>query len=345
MNTIDTSIDRWVDAGLMSTETAAELRRFEAEHAEQDTAAPAPTAASPSARTSDQPRALALVGEVVGYLGAILAITALVIILSRTWSDVPTAGRIALVAGLLAIVLAGGVLAARAAAAPAQRLATVLLAATAGLTGWLAFVVADDALGLAEHVTLRTVVVAVAATAVAVQLARPRGFSQVVALGSLAALAPALLQGPNREPDGTWVAAAWASLGIAWLALAIMGPYAPRLARLTEPRVLGLVAGGMLAVMGPQQAAWVEDYRVWALSTTVAVAAALIALSITRRDLGVLVVPGAIGLLMSVPQLIDHLVGDALATWLAVLATGIVLVLVAVWMVRRRRPAPPAASP
>ncbi|WP_062314819.1 DUF2157 domain-containing protein [Demequina rhizosphaerae] len=338
MNGLEARIDRWVEAGLITPAVGDDLRRYEHEH--QDIAPPAsapdavatgPEAVAPPPPPS-QPRTLALVGEVVGYLGAALVISAVSFLLGRTWADLPTAGRVAIVAGLLAVVAVGGTLAARVATDPAQRLASVLLLATVGLTAWLAWVitdaagVTDEAMGVA--VTAPTLVVAAV-----IYAARRRGLAQLATLAALAGLASStvsLVAADDRDM-ALALGLTLAAVGAAWVAGAAMG--------WLRPATAGLVAGGMLTVLALQTTAY-DVTRTPMLIAAVAVSVALLAVAITVSRLAVLIVPGGIGLLISTPQLIDHLVGDAVATWVGVLLTGVALVVVAVWMVRERRQAP-----
>ncbi|WP_062307107.1 DUF2157 domain-containing protein [Demequina subtropica] len=313
MNELETRLGRWVEAGLISPETAADLRRFEAAHPQDGPA---------------RPRPLALVGEVVGYLGAVLTVSALAFLLSRTWTDLPTAARIALVAALVAITTTAGILAARTASAPAQRLASVLLVASVVLTGWLTWVIGHDAAGIDDEDIGRWVTGAATLAAAAVYLARRRGLTQITLLVALAWTVETFVEPWDDDPTGLALGLPWAVLGACWIALAITPLLTPR-----EP---ALVTGGLLAYAGLAIAA-TGDTRGLMLGVGVAFAAWLIAVAVMRRELVLLIVPGAVALLGSVPQLIDHLVGDTLLTWVGVMVSGLALVAVAVWMVRDRQ--------
>ncbi len=337
MGTLDTRIDRWVEAGVITPATGDDLRRFEAEHP----AAPAPvvpaTAAPAPSPAPEQPRALALVGEVIGYLGAVLAVSAIAFVVSQTWNDMPSGGRIALVAALTAIVAAAGVLAARAAQAPAQRLASVLLVASVALVGWLTWVVLDELTSVGDNATGQFVTGAMVITSAGIYAVRRRALAQMTLLASLAALTVTLMRPWDMETANA-VGFVVAGLGAVWVTLAIL--------RLLQPRQPALVTGGLLVFAALQATAFAEG-RGLLLTGAVAVGVAMVPPGVARRDLIPLIVPGAIMMLAFVPQLIDHLVGDTIATMVAVGVTGIALVLLAVWMVRRQRPqtAPPASPP
>ncbi|SEJ69355.1 DUF2157 domain-containing protein [Demequina mangrovi] len=325
MHGLDQRLDRWVEAGIITPETAADLRRFEAAH-------PEPAAAE----TPTSSRSLALIGEVIGYLGAVLAVSAVAFLLGRAWEDLPTAGRIALAAALTALVATAGAMAARTAAAPAQRLASVLLVAAVALSGWLAWVVADDAAGVDDEHIGRWVTGVVALAATAVYLARRRGLTQIALLVSLAWALQTFTEPWEAERTALALGLPWTVLGLGWVALA--------LTPLLPPRTPALVTGGLMACLGLQIAAE-GDVRGWMLAALVALGAWAVVVAAVRRPLVPLIVPGAVGVLAGVPQLIDHLVGDAVLTWLGVLVAGLALVGVAIWMVRERRRPPGGPGP
>ncbi|WP_062296094.1 DUF2157 domain-containing protein [Demequina maris] len=338
MNGLEARIDRWVEAGLITPAVGDDLRRYEHEHQDiappptaPDAVAHVPEAAAPPPPPS-QPRALALVGEVVGYLGAALVISAVSFLLGRTWADLPTAGRIAIVAGLLAVVAVGGTLAARVATDPAQRLASVLLLATVGLTAWLAWVIAEAA-GVSDEPMGIAVTAPALVVAAAIYVVRRRGLAQLATLAALAGLASSIVSVTVADDldMGAAIGVTLATVGAVWVVAGALG--------WLRPTAAALVAGGMLTVLALQTTAY-DETRTPMLITAVAVAIAMIAVAIAVSRLALLIVPGGIGLLVSTPQLIDHLVGDAVATWVGVLLTGVALVVAAVWMVRERRQLP-----
>ncbi|WP_296664808.1 DUF2157 domain-containing protein [Demequina sp.] len=344
MNGLDTRLDQWVEAGLISPDTASDLRLYESEHAadlafevapESPTGAVVATPAAPSAPAAEPvgaPRALVIVGEVVGYLGALLIVSAVAFLLSRTWSDLSDVGRIGLVAGLTVIVAGAGALTARATQPPAQRLASVLLVATVALTGWLTWTVVHDGVEVSDDSAALWVTGAIAVTAGAIYAVRRRALAQLALLAGLVAVLAAAMRPWDEGTGGTWVGVLWAVLGVAWVVLAAT--------RLLVPPAPGLVAGGFLAVFGMLLSA-TDDQRAVVLGVAVALSVAMLAVAIRRRDLMALIVPGAIGLLSNLPQLIQELVSDTLATWLAMLVAGLALVGIAVWLVRERQHRPP----
>ncbi|WP_062377579.1 DUF2157 domain-containing protein [Demequina pelophila] len=370
---IASRIEAWAQAGLIDRETAERLLGFERERGQMETteisspdgttppsppgeaapAAPGSEAsreAAPAAPGSEAsreaaheappaaPHALAVVGEIVGYLGAVLVVSAVTFLIGNAWEDLNDAARVGVVAALTIAALVAGLVTARYPTAPAQRLASALLAVTVGLTAWLAWLSADSG-GVEDPASALIAAGAATAVAAAIYAARRRALAQMALLAGILATATALYATVLDDRGMTMSLASGlttAAIGAVWIVLSALG-------RLV-PEKLGLVIGGLTVIYGLQTSAF-DDARAWVLAAAVACAVAMIVAAITRRDVAVLIVPGGIGLLTAMPQLIEEVVEDAFATWLGVLATGVLLVVAAVWMVRDRTRRPSEAPP
>ncbi len=320
MSDIDAKIDEWLSAGLITEQTAVALRQHENARPQSD----------------DDPRSsttLALIGEVVGYLGAVLAVSAVGFMLQETWQSLEVSGRLPIVASLTLIVAAAGVMAARVPRPPAQRLASVLFLGAVALSGWLSWVVADEVMNLSDSSVVVTGTIALVASVIYVL--RRRALAQLATLGALMALIAAVADALPAHVNFAWVSGAWALLGAGWVVLS-MGSW-------LVPARVGLVAGGLLTILGLEIAADPGD-RGWVLGVALAASIVMLAASVMRRGEAALIVPGAVGLMITVPRLIDFLFSDTIATWVAVLVTGVALVVLAVWMVRERTAKPTATT-
>lgn len=178
-------LDRWVAAGLLSADQADAIRGFEATMptttaATVTTAAttavpaaplpagaplPAPITPLPTVRPA---RRIPAVAEALGYLGGVLALAGLVLLLARSWSDLGTAGRVA-VAGGGSVLLTGAGLAVRGASTDGAlaRLRGFVWLLAGGAVGVLAAVVLDAT----SAVDAEPLVVAAVAGAVALHAA------------------------------------------------------------------------------------------------------------------------------------------------------------------------------
>ncbi|WNM23213.1 DUF2157 domain-containing protein [Demequina capsici] len=323
--------DEWVEAGLLETSTADALRAYEAGHG-RDAVAPVlregAASTEPEAERADRGPVRGLVGEILGYLGAVLAITAISFIVSQTWPSISTPGRVALVAGLTAIVAVAGVVGTRSPQDPAQRLASVLLFATVVCFGWLAWV-SVDAAGLRDEVAGLWTFVAAGAVACIIYVWRRRALAELALLAATVGIAATTIEILNAT-DGMIPGLVIGAVGAAWLGLGV--------ARIVTPSQPALVAGGLVLLFAVNTITSTDGTRGLALSVGVLLAIAMLTLAVMRRELLVLMIPGGIGLLSMMPQLIEHYVGGAVATWTAVLATGVALIVVAVRMLRGPRP-------
>lgn len=165
-------LDRWVRAGLITGDESAAIETYEATGG--GARGPEPTSlpgfeatAGPVAPVGPAPvrirsARVPIVAEALGYLGAALASTGLLLVVVHLWGDLATAGRLGLSGGA-AVLLAGAGLAVHEGADPAlTRLRAVLWLAATAAAGIFAGVLAD-ALGAESE----TAVGASAATMVA----------------------------------------------------------------------------------------------------------------------------------------------------------------------------------
>lgn len=135
----------WVAAGLLSQDQSAAILTHELGHLRK---APRPRPA----------RRLPSVAEALGYLGGMLALAGLLLLVSRYWPDLSTAGRLALSGAGAGLLLVGGVLVREPRDAPLERLRAVLWLAATAATGVFTVVLVHDAadVGKAQTVVLAT---------------------------------------------------------------------------------------------------------------------------------------------------------------------------------------------
>lgn len=309
------ALQRWVDAELISAAQADAITVFEQERSQVPAGLHLPIA-----RSSKVPA----VAESLGYLGAVLATTGLVVVLSRSWSDLAVGGQLG-IAGLAAILGIGGGSIVEETADPAlARLRWALWTMGTAAVGVVAWVVADPWAGLQSDQQVGLLITAAVAVASGLLwMGRVRPVQQLTFLSaSLAAVgfAAASATGNGVAGIALWLAAA-AVLGLTWTG------------RLASPPVgslvgsAGLLAGGF--VMGT---AW----QAWGMSLASLSALGLLVAAgwrgmpgarsahLTSSALGLL------GLLVSMPQTVGYLAGDGgLATGVVVFVLGAALLAVA----------------
>src|SRR5919106_631937 len=128
MDDLDRMLRRWEASGIITAAQAEDIRRHE-------------TSARPKQR-------IPLIAEVLGYLGAALVLSAALALAAQLWSDLHVAVRMAVLLAVTALLLFAGWTIRNSVEPAFRRLASFLwLAAVAG-AGFLADVVASDALDI-----------------------------------------------------------------------------------------------------------------------------------------------------------------------------------------------------
>ncbi len=309
-------LDRWTEAGFID---AGQAGRIEA--AEQ-------------ARTHARPhRRLPLVAEVLGYLGAVLAATAIAIALQQVWKHVPPAAWLALAAALASGLLIAGALV-RPAGEPAfARLRSVLwLLATASTAGF-AVVLTSKYMHLADNSVALLAAAAWLICAIPTWWRTRSAVQQVAAFGGAAALVETGLGRVDAHIGSFGYGFALWALAVAW-GTAVSRGY-------LVPRTTGLLVSGAGALTGAiiAMAADTAPGQALALAT---VAGLLVAGIVAHRVL--LIAIGAAGTLYVIPDVANRYLPGSLAPPLAVAVVGLVLFGIAIWLARQRASARPGAG-
>lgn len=325
-------LGEWASAGLITEEQARAIAAHEASLARTEVPAgqalPPPVAPPPAAPPPGDPGRLRTTGaEAVGYVGAALALGAIILLLGQLWDTLLLGGRLAIIAVLTLALVGAGLALVRSTSPALQRLASVLL--TSGVVGvtWLAGTVAYDVLDLrGEHVALVIGLVATAAS-LPLYLWRPRALPQLALAASLLTTVISALTLTDLPVEPLWFGIAILGLGAAWLLVALGG--------WLMPRVLAEIVGSGLMLLGAQVASF-DSPRLVGLILGALIAGGLVGLAVARGGLHYLVL-GALALFVLVPQLVFELFGQVAGAPAALLLTGLLLVLLAVGLGRARR--------
>jgi hypothetical protein len=342
---LDRRLDVWVAAGLISAEQASAIAAHEASHpgveaAEATEGHPtevgpaalvvpaAPAAPGTDAATSARAKPGSTTGpEAIGYVGAALALGAIVLLVENLWTQLVTGGRLTMLVLLTGLLFGAGLYARRSSSPAMQRLSSVLFTGTIAGVAWIAATVASDVAGLrGERVG---VAVGAAATTVAIPLyvMRNRALIQLAVLASVLTLLVSILGVPALRPGALWHGLLVGTVGLAWIVLARGGWH--------HPRLLAEIVGAALVLIGAQIASFESD-RLLALLVGALAAGLLVAVAVKLDELHLLVV-GTLGLFVLVPQLVFEAFGDVIGAPATLLVVGLVLVLLAVGLGRARR--------
>ncbi len=271
-------LDRWTADGLIDAGQAGRIEA--AEHA----------------RASLQPRRrLPLVAEVLGYLGAILAASAVVVTLRQIWHHVPPAAWIAFTVVLTVGLLVGGAFV-RPDGEPAfARLRSVLwLLATAGAAGFVT-VLTDSYLHLIPSNIALSAEAAWLILAIPLWWRTRSAVQQVAAFGGAIALMETGLDRIAPHADSLGYGLALWALAVAW-GLAVGRGY-------LMPRTTGLLLSGVGALTGAIIA--MESEHAIGQALALLTVAGLLAIGIAAHRV-LLIGIGAVGTLYVIPDLAEH---------------------------------------
>jgi hypothetical protein len=299
-------LERWKRAGLITTDQARAIRAAEA-------------------REGDITRAIPLLAEVVAYVGAILALSAVVFIASRIWPNLHTGAQLGLLALATGLLAAGGWWM-RGGLSPAlRRLSSVLWFLSAAAMGWLADVLATRLLGLEDGYGL---VIGTALLLYAGLLYRFRRSSlqQVAVAGGVVFACGGVSDFAGGDD---WFGVLLWIAGAAWIALTRAGVLTP------ARTAFALGAAGLLAGSEAVVLEFLEAPDVWGLALGLTTSSALLYMSVSFGEM-VLLGFGMGGLFVFSVQIIEEYLGDGLGGPLALFVSGIVLLVVALVTVRLR---------
>jgi len=307
---LDRRVARWVEAGVIGAEQGEAILALEGESREAGG------------------RRRAVVAEVLGYLGGVLAVVAGFVLGAESWVQLGRWGRVGVLAAVTGALLAAGWWLRGTEGRVLPRLASVLwLGAVAGFAGLLAVLqegrsddaLADPSLGVAAG----------ALVLAAVLYALERRVLQQLAL--FLAVVAAMVAGGHRL-GWSWETVegyGFLVLGAAWLELGRRG--------LVGPRRTSEVLGSLALLSGPAvldvEAVGPGDWGLWldlGLSVALIVAGSALARNVL---LGI----GAAGMVMFLGMVAGEYWSD-LGAPLAILLVGLALVAAAV-LVARLRPA------
>lgn len=310
-------VERAVADGIVSIEQAEQLRAL------------VPAGPVPSAGDGAAGRLRARVAEALGYVGASLVVVAGALTAQQFWADLRPWSHVAL-AGMLALVLlVAGAAVEGQAGTPLGRLGSFLWAVAVVAVAGTASLVADELLELEEAAYAVTTFAPATVAGLVLWWARVRALQQLVVVVGVIATSTALLALLDVELEVWGGILVWA-IGVAWLALAW--------GRVVHPSRTGRVAGAIASLLGPLMAFGAPGR--FGVVLGVVTAGGLVAASVPARET-VLLGLGVLGLFVFVPNAVFEFFGDQLGAPVALLASGVVLLGVSLWIARARRDTSP----
>jgi len=292
-----TDLERWVAAGLITSEQADSIRAFEAK-----------------TKTSPPPareRRVSLIAEALGYVGAALALAGAAVGLSQAWEDFASWSRLLTAFGTAVLLVLGGLALLRQTEPAFRRLQSVLWVLAVGAAAWALGVLHTEILGLAAPEQVVLLIGAGSAALALVLWALRRDPLQHAALfGTLAvALIGAILSLPGEAPIWVYGLAVWA-LGVLW---GLLGRQ-----RVLQPWWLAVALGSVSATVGPSVG--IDEYP-WLLAVGLGTALFLMVVSVPTGQVPLLAV-GTLGTFGYTTWAVFRYFGDSLGVPLTLVVVG-----------------------
>jgi hypothetical protein len=303
-------LTRWTASGLISADQASRI-----ETAELTLNASAPH------------RRLPLVAEVLGYVGAVIAITAASVVIHQFFRHVPPVVELAFAAVVaIGLTVAGAAL--RTGAEPAfARLRSVLwLLATAGAAGFVV-ILSRRYLHLSDSNTALLSEGAWLACAIPMWWRTRSVVQHLAVFAGAAALTETVVDRVHPNVGTFGIGLTLWMVAVAWGLAVYRGYLVPRTTGLIVSGV-GVLAGAILAM---------DEAAIGQVLALVTVAGLLSAGILLRRVL--LIAIGGVGTLYVVPDAATRYLPGSVAAPLAVAVVGLMLFGIAFWLARTRRKA------
>lgn len=310
---LNRQLEKWLDEGIISADQADLMRHS--------------TLGSPQPETSEEASSgrIPIVTEILGYVGAALAVWAVIFLVSEYWGNLSDWAQAALFA-VLALVLfsAGGFIVDN--AEPAlRRLSSVLWAGSVIALGGALYIVFDPISGLSVEATWLFVGLA-AAVASGLMLWRQEMPAQHILLFvsvSMALTSGIMLIG---EPEPFVIGfLAW-GFGLVWILVTRAG--------VLRPFGTGVLIGAITMLYGAQITA-IGDSEAAGIMLGLATAAMFATAGIMMKE-KLAIVLGAIGIFWYVPQAMFYFFGETFGGMFGLFVVGLAIVALAIWFSRHR---------
>jgi hypothetical protein len=291
---LERKLKRWTEAGLITPDQARDIIAVE--------------------QAEGRDRALPVFAEVVVYVGAVLALSAVAFVASRVWEDLAAAAQLGVVALGTSLLWGAGWWIRGAESEVRQRLMAVLWFLSAGGMGWLADVVAIDLWDVEEGYGL-IIGIILSVYAALLYAYRRTSLQQIALAGGVGFVCGGL---SDLAGGDDWFGLLLWVAGAAWTMLAY--------SNVLTPRRTAFALGGFAALAGSQAIAieFFHNMDGWGLALGVISAGALLYLSVSVGEI-VLLALGVGGLFLFLLQIVDEYLAEGLGGPLTLFVAGVLL--------------------
>ncbi|MCP3974838.1 MAG: hypothetical protein GY720_10120 [bacterium] len=267
-----------------------------------------------------------IITEILGYVGAALALWAVMFLVTEFWGNLSDWAQISLFAVVAIVLLAAGTALLDTAEPAIRRLSSILWAGSVVSLSGSTFIAFESVAGLDPELPW-TLVGAIAAAIGGLMLRRhPSVAQQVVLFAAVLTTAIALLSfGPEPEMF-VFGFVVWA-YGLVWMLVARSG--------LLQPKGAGMVLGAVAMLVGAQITGAEGDLTTIGVLLGLATAGMLAGFGVMLRE-RLPIILGGVGIFLFVPQAMFHFFGEAMGGMFGLFASGLLLVGLAIWFGRHK---------
>ena len=309
---LDLQLKDWLREGVISADQA-ELMRV--------TALGPPTEEEGGASE----RRIPLVTEILGYVGAALAIWAVAFLAAEFWANLTDWAQASLFAVLSLVLFVGGVTLLGTKEEALQRLSSVLWTGAVGSLAGALFIIFEPIAGFSMELTWTFIGAIATAVAVGMMWKQPSVLQHIVLFAAaLTTIVSLLTLGPEPELF-VYGFVVW-GFGMAWILIARAGVL-PRLN-------VGMILGGLAMLYGAQIAA-IEDTAAFGVLLGLGTAGVLAGAGVLLKE-KLTIILGGIGIFMFVPQAMFHFFGEEMGAMFGLFFSGLLIIGLAVMFGRHK---------
>lgn len=311
---LNKQLEEWLHDGIISSEQAELMRRsvVQTERLPVDEELP------------EVERRIPIITEILGYVGAALAIWAVAFLVIEFWADLTDWAQASLFAVLALVLFFAGAALLDADEPALGRLSGVLWAGSVFSVGGALFIVFDLNRGLDPSVTW-ALIGAITAAIGGAMFWRQASVAQHVVLFAAVLMTIISLLTLGPEPESFFIGLVIWAYGLVWILISRAG--------MLPPHQTGVVLGAIALLYGAQATA--ADESTIGVLLGLGTAGMLAGAGVMLRE-KLTIILGGIGIFMFVPQAMFHFFGEAMGGMFGLFASGLALVGLAIWFSRHR---------
>lgn len=317
---LNKQLEVWLNDGIISAEQA-DLMRQSATGVPSPAGSPVPTPEEP-----EPERRIPIVTEILGYVGAALAVWAVMFLVSEFWENLSDWAQATLFAALAFALFVGGAVLLDTREPALRRLSTVLWAGGVIALGGTLYVLFDPIAGLSVDATW-SLVGLIAAVVGALMLRRQPSVPQHIMLFAAVLTAGASFLNLAADPEvaiygfGVW------GFGLAWVLASRAG--------VLPPLNSGVVLGALTMLVGAQIAGAEGELTTLGVLLGLGTAGFFATAGVMLRE-RLLIILGGIGIFWHVPQAMFHFFGETFGGMFGIFVTGMLIIGLAIWFGRHK---------